>query len=109
MPILEDLLLAVETQSAKIDLLREEVRELQQKVAPSREIFTLRDLAELPEAPSLKTMRNRPELQPNRGQADGYRGAQKAWRAETVEAWRRQLSPLPETAFPHLIQQRRAQ
>jgi hypothetical protein len=101
--ILEDLVGRIETQSVKIDALAAEIAELRAKVAPSREIWTLADLAELPESPSLKTLRNCTARQPNGGVPDGFRGAQKAWYAETVLAWRRQLSPRPDTA-PRVLQ-----
>jgi hypothetical protein len=94
--LLEDLVARIEAQSVKIDALASEVAELRQKVVPSREIFTLRDVAALPESPSLKVLRNNPSRQPNGGQADGYRGSQKCWTAATVENWRRQLSPRPD-------------
>lgn len=99
MGVLEDLTAAVEAQSAKIDALAAEVTELRQKVAPSREIYTLADLAELPESPSLKTLRNCPDRQPNAGRPDGYHGAAKAWYRETVDLWRRLLSPDPVIAL----------
>ena len=95
MGCLEDLTAAVEAQTAKIDALAAEVAELRQKVAPSREIYRLRDLAELPESPSLKVLRNHPERQPAGGVPDGYRGGAKAWYAATVAEWRRQLAPGP--------------
>lgn len=103
MGVLEDLVSAIEAQSAKIDALAAEVGQLREKVAPSREIFTLRDIAALPESPSLHTLRNNPGRQPNGGQADGYRGTQKAWYRQTVDGWRRSLAPRPEVA-PHVLQ-----
>ncbi len=102
MGILEDLAAAIEAQSRKIEQLTAAVAELREKVLPQREVYTLRDLAELPEAPALHTLRNSPARQPNRGQADGYKGAQKAWRRATVEAWRRELTPGPSAA-PRLV------
>lgn len=98
MGILEDLLAAIEALSKKIDALTSEVAQLRQKVAPQREIYTLRDLAELPESPRLKTLRNNPARQPNGGQPDGYKGAAKCWYAETVLTWRRKLSPGPDAS-----------
>jgi hypothetical protein len=95
--LLEDLASSITAQSAKIEALSAQIAELRAKVAPQREIYTLSDLAELPESPSLKTLRNNPDRQPNAGQPDGYRGAAKAWRRETVEAWRRQLAPRPDS------------
>ncbi len=95
MGILESMAAAIETQTAKINALAAEVAELRQKVAPAREIYTLRALSELPESPSLKSLYNRPELQPRGGVPDGYRGGAKAWYAATVAEWRRQLAPGP--------------
>ena len=109
--VLEDLKAAVEVQSAMIDALTREVAALREKIQPQREVFGLRDLAELPESPSLKVLRNHPERQPNHGLADGYRGASKCWRAETVLAWRRELMPGPSGAPQsglHIVQEREA-
>ena len=106
MGALEDLTAAVEAQGKQIEQLTVEISQLRQKVAPSREVYTLADLAELPEAPSLKTLRNNPSRQPNAGQPDGYRGAQKAWLAASVTAWRRELAPAPST-FPHVVRRAR--
>jgi hypothetical protein len=102
MGILEDISARLETQSAKIEMLRIEIAELREKVAPQRQVFTLHDLVELPESPSLKTLRNHPERQPNAGQPDGYRGTAKAWYRSSVETWRRQLSPAPDST-PHVV------
>jgi hypothetical protein len=96
--ILEELAEAIHSQSRQLEALTAAVSQLREKVQPTREIYTLRDLAERPEAPGLKTLRNCPDRQPNAGQPDGYRGAQKCWYAETVLAWRRQLSPRPGTS-----------
>ncbi|MGD0728182.1 MAG: hypothetical protein ABSB63_21870 [Spirochaetia bacterium] len=96
MGALEDLTAAVSSLSSRVGELAAEVAELRAKVAPSREVYTLHDLAELPESPSLKSLQNRRELQPNGGQADGFRGSQKAWYRATVEAWRRELAPRPD-------------
>lgn len=85
----ERLIELVEALSAKIDI-------IERRVLPARETYTLVELAELPEAPSLKTLRNNPARQPNHGKEDGYRGGRKAWHRETVEKWRRQLSKYPE-------------
>ncbi len=99
----EELTAAVQAQSEQLAALTAELAELRRLVKPTRETYSLRDLAELPESPSLKTLRNRPELQPNRGQPDGFRGAQKAWRRSSVEAWRRELSPGPDA--PRIVRQ----
>lgn len=107
MGVLEDLLATIETQTAKIDALAAEVAALREKVAPTREIYALHDLAELPESPSLKTLRNNPARQPNGGQPDGYRAGQRCWYRETVETWRRQLSPRSDS-MPRVIQRREA-
>ena len=96
MGILEDLTAAVSSLSSRVGELAAEVSELRAKVAPAREIYTLHDLAELPESPSLKSLRNRPELQPNGGIPDGYKGSSKAWLAATVLAWRHELAPRPD-------------
>jgi hypothetical protein len=95
-PVFEDILSTLEAQSAKIDALAAEVAQLRAKVEPAQEIYSLRDLAELPGSPSLSSLRNRPELQPHGGIPDGYRGSLKSWYRETVESWRRQLSPGPD-------------
>jgi hypothetical protein len=71
------------------------VAALSEKITPSREIYTLHDLATLPESPSLKTLRNNQARQPNGGKPDGYRGREKCWLRETVEAWRRELASTP--------------
>ena len=107
MGALEDLTAAVTAQGKQLEALAAEIAELRAKVAPTREIYTLRDLVELPESPSLKTLRNHPERQPNGGIADGYRGGQKAWTASTILGWRRQLSPRPE-GEPHVVPHRAA-
>ncbi len=86
---LEQLTALVEAISVKIDA-------IERRVLPVRETYTLEELAELPEAPSLKTLRNNPARQPNRGKEDGFRGGRKAWHRETVERWRQQLSKYPE-------------
>jgi len=71
------------------------VAALSEKVEPTRQIYSLADLAALPESPSLKTLRNNQARQPNGGKPDGYRGREKCWHRETVEAWRRELSAAP--------------
>ncbi len=93
--VLEDL-------AAALADLRAELAALRENRLPTREVYTLADLAELPEAPCIKTLRNNPGRQPNYGKPDGYVGTRKAWHRETVEAWRRQLSPAPEgRGFAH--------
>ena len=98
MGVFEDLLATLQAQGEKIDALAGEVRQLRAKIEPAREVYTLADLAELPESPSLKSLRNHPERQPNGGVADGYRGQAKCWLRPTVEAWRRELQPAPADA-----------
>lgn len=95
MGAIEALQAAVEAQSTVIASLTTEVMQLREKIEPTRETYTLADVAALPESPSLKTLRNYPARQPNYGKPDGYVGSRKAWYRETVEAWRRQLSPAP--------------
>lgn len=104
--ILEELAEAIHAQGRQLEALTAEVSQLREKVQPTRTVYMLRDLVELPEAPSLKTLRNCPERQPNGGQPDGFKGTQKAWYRETVEAWRRNLAPRPDG--PQLCAVRRA-
>lgn len=92
---IEQLTALVEAQTATLAGLADLVRGLSDRINPTRETYTLADLAVLPESPSLKTLRNNPDRQPNGGVPDGYAGSKKAWRRETVEAWRRQLSKSP--------------
>jgi hypothetical protein len=92
---LESLAEKVEAQAAAIAELGGIVAALAEKIVPTREIFSLRDVAELPESPPLATLRSHPARQPNHGKPDGYRGREKCWRRETVSAWRRELSAAP--------------
>jgi hypothetical protein len=77
------------------------VAALSEKVEPVRQVYSLADLAALPESPSLKTLRNNQARQPKggkdrkAGEPDGYRGREKCWYRETVEAWRRELASAP--------------
>ena len=93
---IEDLTAAVAAQAERLAELSVVVLALSEKVSPHRETYTLADVAELPEAPSLKTLRNNQARQPRGGVPDGYIGSKKAWHRETVEAWRRELSHEPQ-------------
>jgi FtsZ-binding cell division protein ZapB len=98
--LFEDLQAAVAAQTKTIAELALAVEGLKEKIAPTREVFTLREIAELPEAPSLKSLQNwrstAPWKLPGHGRPDGYsRNGLAAWRRETVEAWRRELAPSP--------------
>lgn len=88
--------MSIEALTAVVEALTEKVEALERLVLPIRESYTLAELAELPEAPSLKTLQNNPARQPNCGKPDGLRGGKKAWRRETVEKWRRQLDKYSE-------------
>ena len=95
MGVLESIAEKQDALAAAIAELGGVVAALSEKITPTREVYTLRDLAELPESPSLKTLRNNQARQPNHGKPDGYRGREKCWTRETVEAWRRELSAAP--------------
>jgi len=87
--------MSIERLTAAVEALVTKVEAIERRVLLFRETFTLEELTELPEAPSLATLRNNPDRQPNRGVPDGFRGKKKAWRRETVEAWRRNLDSTP--------------
>lgn len=93
--LLEAIAEKLEAQAAAITELGGVVAALTEKIAPARESYSLRDLAELPDSPPLATLRSHPERQPNGGEPDGYRGREKRWRRSTVEKWRRELSAAP--------------
>jgi hypothetical protein len=98
MGLLEDVALKLDTLLAETVALKTEIAALHDRVMPDREIFTLRNIAALPGSPSLKTLRNCPDRQPKHGQPDGYAGREKAWRRETVEAWRGKILRTPARA-----------
>ena len=95
MGILETIAEKVDAQATAILELGGMVAALSEKVSPTREVYSLADLAALPEAPSLKTLRKNQARQPNGGKPDGYRGREKCWYRETVAAWRRELASEP--------------
>jgi hypothetical protein len=97
---LEDLTAAVQAQGEQIAALTAQLDELAKKIQPRRAVWTLKDLAELPESPSIKTLYNwrskSPEKLPGHGKPDGFtRDSLAGWLDETVQAWRRQLMPMP--------------
>ena len=93
--LLESLAEKLDAQAAAIAELGGVVAALSEKITPTREIYTLIDLTTLPESPTLNTLRKNQARQPNHGKPDGYRGREKCWTRETVEAWRRELSAAP--------------
>lgn len=95
MGILEELRDEVRTLNESIGKQAAEIAALREKIQPGREVYRLKDLVELPEAPALKTLRNNPARQPRGGVPDGYAGREKAWRRDTVLEWRRQLAENP--------------
>ena len=95
MGLLEEIAASLQALVSRVDALAGEVAELRAKIQPSREIWTLKNLADLPESPSYKTLLNNPSRQPRGGIPDGYRGSARCWYASTVQAWRRELAPAP--------------
>lgn len=93
--ILESFAEKIDAQAAAIAELGGVVAALAEKIEPTRQVYTLTDIAALPESPSLKTLRNNQARQPNGGKPDGYRGREKCWHRETIDAWRRELSAAP--------------
>jgi len=100
MGALEDIRDEVHALAEKIDAQNAAIAELLEKVHPTRETYTLKQLAELPESPALKTLRSwrysSPHKLPGGGKPDGFtHDGLQAWRRETVEEWRRALLKHP--------------
>ena len=93
--LLESLAEKLDAQAAAIAELGGIVAALSEKIEPVRQVYSLADLAALPESPTLNTLRKNQARQPNHGKPDGYRGREKCWHRETVSAWRRELSAAP--------------
>ena len=95
MGVLESIAEKQDVLAAAIAELGGVVAALSEKITPTREIYTLIDLTTLPESPTLNTLRKNQARQPNHGKPDGYRGREKCWYRETVQAWRRELASAP--------------
>jgi hypothetical protein len=100
MGILEELRDEVHALNEKIEKQNAEIMELREKIQPSREVYTLKDLADLPGVVSLKALQNyrrsAPQRLPGHGKPDGFaHNGEAAWRRETVMAWLAELAPNP--------------
>ncbi len=98
--ILEELRDEVRALAEKIEKQGTEIAQLREKIRPSLETYTLRQLAELPGVPKLKSLQNyrrsAPDRLPGRGRPDGFaHNGEAAWRRETVMAWLAELAPSP--------------